>query len=169
MIAALYVSQRGPYLAMDGVDPWTVERDARQWWGQGKCIAHPPCAPWSKLKAFARNDDPALAVRAVDQVRQFGGVLEHPEGSGLFAHCGLPLPEGLPDYYGGRVYLVDQSDYGHAARKRTWLYAVGLGPCPFRLPSGRPATSTVEAMSSRVRHLTPRAFAHNLVEWVRAA
>lgn len=163
-VAALYVSPRGPYPALP-VDFGDAARDATMYNGPSPVVAHPPCAPWSRLKAFAFRDDPRLAIRAVEQVRAFGGVLEHPEGSALWAHCRIPLPEGLPDEFGGRSYLVDQSDYGHRARKRTWLYAVRLGPCPFALPSGRRAQTTVERQSSRVRHLTPALFAGMLVEW----
>lgn len=71
---------------------------------------------------------------------------------------------------------VDQGRYGHAARKRTWLYYVGPPPtvaidfAPAGI--GRRAASGrcgVEIMSERQRELTPPAFAELLIELARAA
>lgn len=60
-----------------------------------------------------------------------GGVLEHPEGSHAFRASGLPLPrwgEGwtTAGFLPGYVCCVAQGNYGHRARKLTWLYAVGV-------------------------------------------
>lgn len=58
------------------------------------------------------------------------GVLEHPEHSHAWAlHKMIPPDAGLtgwtfPDSHGGRSCLVEQGQYGHIARKPTWLYAV---------------------------------------------
>jgi hypothetical protein len=108
-----------------------------------------------------------LALVAVEQVRTFGGVLEHPANSLLWREAGLPPPESFfPDEFGGRSYEVAQGDYGHTAPKLTWLYAVRLGPCPFRSslfardPGGR-----VERMGKFQRKVTPLPFASQLVAW----
>jgi hypothetical protein len=58
-------------------------------------------------------------------LRAFGGVLEHPRGSKLWERCGLPVPGGLADSFGGFTVEVDQCSWGHVARKTTWLYVVG--------------------------------------------
>lgn len=77
-IAALYIDPKGPYPAIAGVDCWDATRDARKYDGPYPVVAHPPCGPWGKLRHLSRNDDPSLALRAVEQVRRWGGVLEHP-------------------------------------------------------------------------------------------
>ena len=127
-IAALYVDARGPYIDMPGVDAWTIERDARSYNGPGPVVAHPPCANWSRLSAFA-HDEPerkSCGPRAVEQVREFGGVLEHPAFSKLWRHMDMPRPGEFADEFGGWSLDVDQCAWGHRARKRTWLYIVGV-------------------------------------------
>jgi hypothetical protein len=126
MVAVLYVDPRGPYPKMLGVECWDEQRDARLYSGPGPVVAHPPCGPWGRLRHLSRKDDPALALRAVEQVRAHGGILEHPQHSRLFAHCKLPLPGDPPDEHGGYTIEVCQCDWGHVARKRTWLYMVGV-------------------------------------------
>jgi len=95
-VVALYVDPRGPYPSL--VREWYDEaRDAKTYAGPWPVIAHPPCGPWGRLRHLSKKDDPSLALRAVNQVRLFGGVLEHPLGSLLFRTAGLPLPETPPD------------------------------------------------------------------------
>lgn len=125
MIAALYVDPRGPYFGRPDVDPWDETRDARLYDGPHPVVAHPPCGSWSKLKHLYKRNDADCAPRAVAQVRKFGGLLEHPAGSGAWNHCGLPRPNELPDGYGFAVE-VQQVSWGHVARKKTWLYCVGI-------------------------------------------
>lgn len=124
-VAALYVSTRGPYTRLVR-EWWDEKRDAKRYAGPLPVVAHPPCGPWSKLRALCTKQDATCGPRAVDQVRMFGGVLEHPEGSKLFASCMLPTPGGLPDAWGGRTYFVRQVSWGHACVKPTWLYVVGV-------------------------------------------
>ena len=91
MIAALYVDvKRGPYATMPGVDCYGVERDATQYAGPWPVVAHPPCARWSKLSGFVehvypgrfpRGADGGCFAAALDAVRTWGGVLEHPAES----------------------------------------------------------------------------------------
>jgi hypothetical protein len=137
-VAALYVDPRGPYPSL--CEEWYDEkRDARKYEGPYPVVAHPPCRNWGQLKHLAKGNDSDCALVAVDHVRKFGGVLEHPAYSKLFTACCLPLPGELPDAFGGRTIEVCQVDYGHVARKRTWLYLVGVhnaGPVlPRREPS----------------------------------
>lgn len=125
-VAALYVDPRGPYPSMPDVDSWDESRDARLYDGPHPVVAHPPCGAWSTLRHLSRGDGIDCGPRAVAQVRGLGGVLEHPAESKLWRRCGLPLPEGLPDDWGGFCVEVEQVSWGHVARKRTWLYCVGV-------------------------------------------
>lgn len=125
-VAALFVRGDSIYKSLPAVDAWDIERDARKWPGGSPVVAHPPCRAWGRLKHFAkpRPDEKELAIYAVDQVRRFGGVLEHPEGSGLWAAAGLPKP-GAIDEFGGFTYPISQKWWGHRAEKKTLLYIVG--------------------------------------------
>lgn len=146
MIAALYVERGGSYFGLEDVDPWDAERDARLYEGPHPVIAHPPCQRWGKLWAGqplwikrtgerkAKGDDNGCFAAAIDAVRRYGGIMEHPEQSHAWAHFNLNKPprEGgwvTADYIGGSRFgwtcCVEQGRYGHHARKPTWLYAVG--------------------------------------------
>lgn len=134
-VAALYVETGGAYFGLSGVDPWDKARDARTYGGPHPVVAHPPCHLWVNFAAlnFKRyggehnrpGNDGNCFREAVEAVRKWGGVLEHPAGSNAWPAHGLHRPKGLgwqraPD---GWVCEVWQSAYGHPARKRTWLYA----------------------------------------------
>lgn len=180
-MVALYVDPRGPYPGL--VAEWYDEtRDARTYAGPLPVVAHPPCGPWGRLRHLSRKQDPTCGPRAVDQVRAFGGVLEHPADSRLFDACGMPRPGELPDAWGGRTYRVDQCDFGHVARKPTWLYVVGAAPGPRpprREPThwvsgsrGRegakrkttPVPPGIKVCSAQQRRRTPPAFAAWLLD-----
>lgn len=139
MIAALFVADYGPYIKRDGIDPWTEARDARNYDGPHRVIAHPPCERWGRYwsggpsvaKRKHLGDDKGCFWAALSAVRQYGGVLEHPEASHAFKMFGLPVPEWqggwtAADMYGGRSCCIAQGNYGHPARKLTWLYGVGI-------------------------------------------
>jgi len=139
MIAALYVQTNGCYWNLDGVDPWDIHRDARQYAGPHAVISHPPCARWgrywfggpsAKVRRL-KGDDEGCFAAALAAVRTWGGVLEHPEASHAWAHHGLNAPprDGgwiTADFHGGWTCCVEQGHYGHRARKATWLYACGV-------------------------------------------
>jgi hypothetical protein len=134
VIAALYVQKGGAYFGLDGVDPWDEARDARKYAGPWPVVAHPPCARWCRLAGLVekrwghkRGEDGGCFKAALDAVRKWGGVLEHPAYSDAFAAYGLPAP--TPGGWhktlcGGWVAHVEQGRYGHPAKKATWLYAV---------------------------------------------
>lgn len=128
-VAVLFARSDSNYKQLPGVDVWDAERDARNWQGGVPVVAHPPCRAWGRLRAFAkpRHDEKALALFAVEQVRQFGGVLEHPAWSSLWPAAGLPAP-GTHDSFGGWTLPVAQSWFGHKAEKLTFLYVVGCRP-----------------------------------------
>ena len=141
MIAALYVQAGGSYYGLPDVDPWDQERDARAYAGPAPVVAHPPCQRWGKMWAGSpsviaktgrrkiKGDDDGCFAAALDAVRTYGGVLEHPWGSYAWPHFGLNKPSRhggwiLADTYGGWTCCVEQGRYGHYARKPTLLYAV---------------------------------------------
>lgn len=142
-IVALFVKTGGCYFNVPGVDPWDAKRDARLYNGDCPVVAHPPCQRWGKMwfgqpLAISKGapkkklgDDDGCFQSALGDVREYGGVLEHPKGSHAWKHFGLPIPEDdggwtEPDEFGGRSCCVEQGKYGHYARKPTWLYAVGI-------------------------------------------
>jgi hypothetical protein len=137
-VAALYVETGGVYYGLPDVDPWDEERDARLYAGPWPVVAHPPCQRWSVPLAYVNQTrygykvgaDGGCFAAALESVRRFGGVLEHPRDSIAWDRFGLPKPtrgvwkQSLLD--GGWVTVVDQHAYGHPATKRTWLYAHGV-------------------------------------------
>jgi hypothetical protein len=90
IVAALYVRKETVYHGLEGVDCWDVMRNARYWPGGAPVVAHPPCAQWGNLKGMARRDpaEKSLGLLAVEQVRRWGGVLEHPQRSSLWDEGG---------------------------------------------------------------------------------
>lgn len=129
MIAVLFARQDSIYKTL-GCDVWDIERDARKWPGGSPVVAHPPCRLWGRLRHFANSmpGEKELALFAVEQVRRFGGVLEHPAYSTLWPAAGLPKPGQVPDKFGGWTLPIFQSWFGHRADKATFLYIVGIAP-----------------------------------------
>jgi hypothetical protein len=130
-VAALYIDPRGPYPALLGTENcWDAKRDARTYAGPWPIVAHPACGPWGYLKYIYEGGEggPELGCIAVRQVRAWGGVLEHPAESKLWEACEIPKPGESRDAHGGWTIEVNQVDYGHVARKRTWLYLVRVDP-----------------------------------------
>lgn len=184
-VAVLYARADSNYRALDGTDVWDAERDARRWPGGAPVVAHPPCRAWGRLRAFAkpREDEKALALHAVECVRRWGGVLEHPAGSTLWAAAGLPKPGEGVDQWGGWTLAAPQLWWGHRAEKRTWFYVVGadlrqLPQIPFSmaLPTRYVVAKTgrrkgmpgwMPNMNTAERESTPPALAAWLVEAAR--
>lgn len=140
MVSALFVETNGVYFGRDDVDPWDEPRDARKYNGPHPVVAHPPCSRWCRLAGLVearwghkRGDDGGCFAAALNAVRTFGGVLEHPAYSDAFAAFGIapPLPGGWQrTICGGWVCHVEQGRYGHPAKKATWLYAHGAAYLP---------------------------------------
>lgn len=185
MIAALYIDPRGPYPALLGAAAcWDELRDARRYEGPHAVIAHPDCGPWGKLRHLYRGHGHDCAPRAVEQVRRWGGVLEHPAHSRLWTYAGLPKPGEGRDAWGGWTEAVNQSDWMHPARKPTWIYCVGVDArlAAFRPPRREPThwiggtrnvvrnghrgrvPLGIKVCSAEQRRRTPHAFA----TWLRA-
>lgn len=141
LISALFVMNDGPY-NIKGIDLWDIKRDARNYRGPNKVIAHPPCERWGRYfgggpmlhgtkKQKLLGDDQGCFAHALWAVRTFGGILEHPEASHAFKFFGLPLPNRnggwtSQDRYNGKSCCVAQGSYGHRAQKLTWLYGVNI-------------------------------------------
>jgi len=137
LISALFVRKDSVYKAL-GIDCWDIERDATKWPGGNPVIAHPPCRAWGKLVHFAkpREGEKELAIKSIEWIRKYGGVLEHPAASRLWPFLKLPKT-GMKDRYGGYSICIDQFWFGHKARKKTLLYICGcaeseLPPIPLR-------------------------------------
>ena len=194
-VAALYIDHQGPYPGLI-CDHWDAARDARLYDGPHPVVAHPPCGPYSKQRHNYRGDEHDCAPRAVRQVRTWGGVLEHPAGSKLWGapvpteHDDwwqpLPLPGAARDSSGGFTIEVHQVEWGHVARKPTWLYIVGVSaeavaelvatrPHPGRAPThwcsgsrtnkgGGSVPPGIKVCSAQQRRRTPIAFARFLLE-----
>lgn len=137
MIAALFVDSRGVYAGDCRFDVWDEKRDARKYEGPYPVIAHPPCARWCQLAGlvehrwgYKRGEDGGCFSSALNSVRRFGGVLEHPAYSMAWKTFGLPRPCKNGGWIGdadtGFSCHVEQGKYGHKARKATWLYVFGL-------------------------------------------
>ena len=149
-VAALYVDPNGVYANLPNVEVWDEERDARLYAGPWSVVAHPPCASWSAWAGMRevvygrpRGEDGGCFAAALDAVRRFGGVLEHPAYSKAWDAFGLPIPsvEGAwsQTLYGDWTCSFDQAAYGLRFNKHTWLYYVGDVP-PDYIASHRPRT-----------------------------
>jgi len=143
VIAALFVEKDGAYYGLPDVDPWDKARDAKQYSGPWPVVAHPPCQRWGKLWAGQplhikktgvrkiKGDDSGCFESALNSVRTYGGVLEHPWQSHAWPYFGLNVPPRIggwimADFIGGWTCCVEQGRYGHYARKPTLLYAYGV-------------------------------------------
>jgi hypothetical protein len=141
-VAILFARADSHYKTLPDVEVYDMERDARTYDGPWPVVAHPPCRGWGGFswRANVRPDERNLARLAVGLVRAFGGVLEHPASSKLWADQKLPAP-GQRDQYGGWTLAMDQHSLGHRANKMSVFYIVGCDPSDipaFPLVLGKP-------------------------------
>lgn len=183
MIAALYAQDRGCYHGLADVDPWGEDRDARTYAGPHAVVAHPPCQLWVNLTGVnykryggAHNrpgNDGGCFAKALEAVRRWGGVLEHPAGSFAWQTFALlpPTKSGW-DRDGEREWVCEvwQSAYGHRARKRTWLLYCGTRRPPelnWDRPKGTHQVGWFDrakpTLSKREASATPPAFRDALI------
>lgn len=172
-VAALFVDPHGVYSGLPNVDCWGEDRDARTYAGPWPVVAHPPCNRWGSLAylnqhlhGYKVGDDGGCFASALESVRRWGGVLEHPAYSIAWKQFGLPRPRAggwwrslLEDAW---VTEVEQATYGHRARKRTWLYYVGAEPETLDW-----STVAVTARVSSFAHCAPGVFTMQEAERVR--
>lgn len=203
-VAALYVEKDGAYYGLPGVDPWDEARDARQYSGPFPIVAHPPCERWGDMwmgsplvisKTGERKklgDDGGCFAAALEALRRFGGVLEHPEDSRAWDFFDLfkPPRDGgwiMADWNGLWTCRVEQFAYGHIVRKPTWLLASGVelpslrwGVDPRKLPSmvqpskariaaGRTPSISAHGVLPKGRRHTPEPFRDLLISIARSA
>src|SRR5207245_1798634 len=90
--AVLFARRDSIYKTLPGCEVYDQDRDALSYVGGMPVVAHPPCRAWGNLAHFAkpRDGEKQFAEWAVQQVRRWGGVLEHPKNSRLWAAKGLP-------------------------------------------------------------------------------
>jgi hypothetical protein len=176
MTAVLFARRDSIYKTIHGCDVWDIDRDARNYSGPFPVVAHPPCRAWGNFAMFAkpRDGEKDLAFFAVAAVRLWGGVLEHPFGSKLWAAAGLPEP-GCFDQFGGFTVALPQFWFGHEAEKKTRLYICGccpddlplvplvLGSAPKVIGDVRTGGIYRKEISKADREKTPPAFAHWLL------
>lgn len=134
-VAVLFADPKGSYAGVEGVDLWDEARDARLYTGPWPVVAHPPCQRWCRFakgieKQYPQHrvgDDGGCFEAALDSVRTYGGVLEHPAHSLAWAAFELPVPYKsggwVTNIGGGWSAYVEQGRYGHPMRKATWLFA----------------------------------------------
>ncbi|WP_186084833.1 hypothetical protein [Burkholderia gladioli] len=192
-VAVLFAKKNSIYHQIEGCDVWDAERDARNWRGGSVVVAHPPCSRWCRLAGLVearwghkRGDDGGLFAFALDQVRTWGGVLEHPAYSDAWLAFDLPPPAKIGwqrGICGGWSAHVEQGRYGHVAKKSTWLYAFGIEEPPTLRwgvnPDGQSSAlvswcgNHTKSFDQRPRvgkdaaSATPIEFAHLLVELAR--
>lgn len=178
MIPVLFAMPDSVYKSMPAADVYDEARDARTYPGGRPIVAHPPCRAWSRLRMQSKHPptEPALALWAVEQVRTFGGVLEHPAASKLWPAAGLPMPGCPADTFGGYTIALEQFHFGHRAAKPTWLYIVGCPPwflpvIPFREGEPSHVVQTRKRgpgarphLGKKERSATPPAFAAWLLD-----
>lgn len=189
-VAALYVSPSGPYWNHPLVDSWEIDRDARNYDGPLPIIAHPPCERWGRYwqggpsarTLRTKGDDSGCFAHALASVKNWGGVIEHPEASSAWKAFGLNAPPRnggwvrAEEGWNSWTCCVEQGHYGHIARKMTWLYVSGLDPrllpdliwgrssagFKFTSQKGKKA-GTVAWMKKCERPITPLPFARTLI------
>ena len=133
-IAVLFARNDSIYKTIEGCDVWDKNRNALNWDGCSPVVAHPPCRAWGNLRQFShpRPGEKELAIWAIEKIRKYGGVLEHPRSSTLWIEAELPYPQSR-DRWGGWTLPIFQHWWGHKAEKATFLYIVGCSP--FDIPN----------------------------------
>jgi len=152
MLAALFVETHGCYFGLPNIDPWDKARNAKNYEGPYRIIAHPPCERWGsywggsprKPHQYELGADDGCFEVAINALCKFGGILEHPAYSHAWEFFNLPAPNpkgGWTDTFPLSSCHVEQGHYGHISRKKTWLLAYRCklpqliwGPSPQRLP-----------------------------------
>ena len=172
-VAVLCARNGSIYHEISGADVFCKKRGAASYVGSCPVVCHPPCRLWGRLRQFAetagtvneRSAEKFLGVWCADQVRYYGGVLEHPSYSTLWDVCGLPRPgEKSPE---GVTISSPQYWFGHRARKSTWLFVARMRldeipTIPYRLEA--PDMKEVCRMGRGKREHTPPDLAKWLVD-----
>jgi hypothetical protein len=195
-VAILCASQKTYYRELPALEVYDIDRDARTFPGGMPVIAHPPCRRWTRfgmammkarLTRFGIETPPEeveaerqLGLFCARNVVEWGGILEQPAGSKLFAAAGLPLP-GAAHSDNSFSLQVWQSWWGYPVRKQTWLYFRGINQSaieiPFRLWNPLPGSQWYwynrgngsGSANAHIRSMTVPALAEWLVDLARCA
>ena len=197
-VAALFVDPKGVYAGLSGVTCWGLpDRDAREYAGPWPVIAHPPCNLWVNFAAvnwkrygktlpawYPGGTDGGCFAAALEAVRRWGGVLEHPADSHAWAAHQLAAPPTSGGWVradwidGGTGWACEvyQSAYGHRAQKRTWLYYCGETHPPeldWSQPKGTHQVGWFDrnkpSLGKKAASATPLPFAEALLAMARSA
>lgn len=196
MINALFVETNGIYFKDPRVIPWDKKTNAFNCRNGFPAICHPPCERWGRYwsggpsvkRRKVLGDDGGAFAFCLWYVRTYGGVIEHPEASRAFDYYGLETPPKKGgwvscDKYGGWACCVEQGNYGHEARKATWLYFNGSWPIDLKWgPSeakvkfetslkdsslrGQDGYKPAQKLSDKQRLATPKEFKELLITMV---
>lgn len=133
MIAALYVETDGCYFGIDGVDPWDILRDAREYAGPHPVVAHPPCQRWGRFwhgstrkpHQYKLGDDNGCFKAALDALERVGGVIEHPADSHAWRAFGMSAPGRHSGWWNTSPpttlsHLDDKTRNPHPRRSGEW-------------------------------------------------
>lgn len=178
-IAVLYARQDSIYKNYD-LEVFDSVRNAYNYTGSAPVICHPPCRAWSRLRSFSKHDLSELgtAFHAFTLVKQNGGVFEHPSSSLFFKKYILSQKSNFQ--HKEFVVGVDQSWFGHKAKKNTWLFVSGIShadlpPYPLSMDAIQHTVSTSKKsksgkklnpkreISKADRERTPKLFAEWLI------
>lgn len=177
-VAILCAAKNSIYKEIRGLDVYDEDRGANMFPGGMPVIAHPPCRCWSaycshQARPVDREAEMLLGKWCVGQVRLYGGILEQPAHSRLFAAAGLPCPKDSRHLVKDFSLEVSQFWFGDRREKSTWLFfsqipRSELPQIPFRLkPEGGDRRIWQLMSSKNQRSATPRAMALWLVQCAR--
>lgn len=126
VVPVLFVHQKSNYKKDNDFDCYDEKRNALNFKSKIPAIYHPPCRKFSRLRGLscAPDSEKELAYWAIDNVRKYGGIVEHPHDSKLWKDKNVIKP-GTYDEFGGFTICIDQSWFGYYTEKRTLLYIVG--------------------------------------------
>ena len=173
VVSVLCAARNSMYHTIPAVVVYDKRRDARIFPGGTPIVAHPPCRSWSAFTKHLAKPEPGekeLGLWCCDQLRAWGGILEQPAHSGLFAAAGLPMP-GQGERDGVWSLEVWQAWWGYESKKSTWLAFVGVSPndviTPMTLHARGRDKRTQQLMSRNQRSATPLLFATWLIDLAR--
>jgi hypothetical protein len=169
-VAVLFTRHDSIYKTLN-VDCWSRARNALNYKGPNPVIAHPPCARWGSFATKGDRligDDSNTFAHAIWCVRTFGGVIEHPANSKAWRWFGIKQPHMVGWTHGdqwGSVCCIEQGNYGHKARKPTWLYST-LGTPELDWGPSVDKKVPLGSLNKHDREATPVHLANTLIHMV---
>jgi len=94
-VAVFFAAPKRVYHGLSGLEVYDPRRDARTFPGGMPVIAHPPCRYWSVKCRHQAKPEPGereLGIWCAQEVRPWGGILEHPALSLLWPAALSPPP-----------------------------------------------------------------------------